>query len=158
MLHSVQPILLCSRADFAKPRPSHLTYSMLFHSRPVWQTSASKSSCLTCSMLSQVYQRWAQSLSCLKHAACCFRCISSEHNLHRALYMQHAVSGVSVEGTIITTRDQANQGFYGRALTGKQLLLGGIVSQPTAAKALYAALHELMDRVEEPVSVAASTR
>ena len=72
--------------------------------------------------------------------------------------MQHAVSGVSVEGTIITTRDQANQGFYGRALTGKQLLLGGGVSQPTAAKALYAALHDLMDRVEEPVSVAASTR
>ena len=72
--------------------------------------------------------------------------------------VQHAVSGVSVEGTIITTRDQANQGFYGRALTGKQLLLGGTVSQPTAAKALYAALHELMDRVEEPLSVAASTR
>ena len=68
------------------------------------------------------------------------------------------VSGVSVEGTIITTRDQANQGFYGRALTGKQLLLGGTVSQPTAAKALYAALHDLMDRVEEPLSVAASTR
>jgi len=72
--------------------------------------------------------------------------------------MQHAVSGVSVEGTIITTRDQANQGFYGRALTGKQLLLGEAVSQPTAAKALYAALHDLMDRVEEPVSVAASSR
>lgn len=69
-----------------------------------------------------------------------------------------AYAGVSVEGTIITTRDHANQGFYGRALTGKQLLLGGAVSQPTAAKALYAALHDLMDRVEEPVSVAASTR
>ena len=89
---------------------------------------------------------------------CHFKCISAGHNHRHALDMQHAVSGVSVEGTIITTRDQANQGFYGRALTGKQLLLGGAVSQPTAAKALYAALHDLMDKVEEPLSVAASTR
>ena len=81
-------------------------------------------------------------------------CITMIMQLNR----QNAVSGISVEGTIITTRDKANQGFYGRALTGKQLLMGGAVTPPTAAKAMYAALHDLMDRVEEPLSVAASTR
>lgn len=64
-------------------------------------------------------------------------------------------SGVSIEGTIITTRDKANQGFYGRTLTAKQLLLGSAVNQPPAAKILYAALQELMDRV---LPVAASSR
>ncbi len=67
-------------------------------------------------------------------------------------------AGISVEGTIITTRDTANQAFYGRALTAKQLLLGGAVGQPTAAKPLYGALHELMDRMEEPMSAAVSAR
>lgn len=65
-----------------------------------------------------------------------------------------AYIGVSIEGTIITTRDKANQGFYGRTLTAKQLLLGSAVNQPPAAKILYAALQELMDRV---LPVAASS-
>lgn len=58
----------------------------------------------------------------------------------------------------MTTRDKANRGFYGRALTAKQLLLEGAVVPPTAARTLYSALDALMDRVEEPVSAAASSR
>lgn len=69
-----------------------------------------------------------------------------------------AYIGVSVEGTLITTRDRANQDFYGRALTAKQLLMGGTVTPPTAGKHLYAALHQLMDRVEKPQSALAASR
>ena len=67
-------------------------------------------------------------------------------------------AGISVEGTVMTTRDRANRGFYGRPLTAKQLLLEGAVVPPTAARPLYAALDQLMDRVEEPVTVAAASR
>ena len=58
----------------------------------------------------------------------------------------------------MTTRDKANRGFYGRALTAKQLLVEGAVVAPTAARTLYAALDDLMDRVEAPVSVAVASR
>lgn len=69
-----------------------------------------------------------------------------------------AYLGVSVEGTLMTTRGKANRGFYGRALTAKQLLVEGAVAAPTAARTLYAALDDLMERVEEPISVAAASR
>lgn len=65
---------------------------------------------------------------------------------------------MSVEGTIMSTRGKANRGFYGRALTAKQLLLEGAVVAPTAARPLYLALDDLMDRVEEPLSVAQASR
>ena len=68
------------------------------------------------------------------------------------------IAGVSVEGTLITTRDRANQDFFGRPLTAKQLLMGGTVTPPTAGKHLYAALHQLMDRVEKPQSALAASR
>ena len=58
----------------------------------------------------------------------------------------------------MTTRGKANRGFYGRALTAKQLLVEGAVVAPTAARTLYAALDDLMDRVEDPISVAAASR
>lgn len=59
----------------------------------------------------------------------------------------------------MTTRDKANRAFYGRAVTPKQLLMEGSgVAPPTAARPLYAALDELMDRVEEPLSVAQASR
>ena len=63
-----------------------------------------------------------------------------------------------MEGTLITTRDTANQDFYGRPLSAKQLLLGGTVTPPTAVKHLYAALAQLMDRVEKPQSALAASR
>ena len=58
----------------------------------------------------------------------------------------------------MTTRDKANRGFYGRALTAKQLLVEGAVVAPTAARPLYIALDDLMDRIEEPLSVAVASR
>ena len=58
----------------------------------------------------------------------------------------------------MSTRGKANRGFYGRALTAKQLLVEGAVVAPTAARPLYVALDDLMDRVEEPLSVAQASR
>ena len=58
----------------------------------------------------------------------------------------------------MTTRDKANRGFYGRTLTAKQLLVEGAVAAPTAARPLYIALDDLMDRFEEPLSVAVASR
>ncbi len=125
---------------------------------PDMQHAVSSVSAVGTSIIMPDMQHAVSSVSAVGTIIVMQHAVSSVSAVGTIIIMQHAVSGVSVEGTIITTRDQANQGFYGRALTGKQLLLGGAVSPPTAAKALYAALHDLMDRVEEPVSVAASTR
>ncbi|EIE18388.1 DUF500-domain-containing protein [Coccomyxa subellipsoidea C-169] len=57
-----------------------------------------------------------------------------------------AFAGVSIEGSLLTTRSDVNLNFYGRPLTAKQLLMGDNVSAPVAADALYTALDDLMAR------------
>lgn len=47
---------------------------------------------------------------------------------------------MSVEGAVISTRDDVNMNFYGRAVSAKDLLLQDSPNQPLAAKMLYEAL------------------
>ena len=54
-----------------------------------------------------------------------------------------AFVGASVDGTVTHTRSNANLAFYGRPLTAKDLLLGGCVDAPPAARALYRALNSM---------------
>ncbi|CAO3589358.1 unnamed protein product [Absidia cylindrospora] len=49
-------------------------------------------------------------------------------------------AGVSLEGSVIVTRGDANEKLYGRRVTAKELLTGS-VSPPTEADALYRALN-----------------
>jgi hypothetical protein len=56
-----------------------------------------------------------------------------------------AFVGASIDGTVTHTRSNANLAFYGRPLTAKDLLLGGYVEAPPAARTLYAALDSLMN-------------
>lgn len=56
-----------------------------------------------------------------------------------------AFLGVSIDGTVTHTRSNANLAFYGRPLTAKDLLLGGTVEAPPAARTLYAALDSMMN-------------
>ena len=56
-----------------------------------------------------------------------------------------AFLGVSVDGTVTHTRSNANLAFYGRPLTAKDLLLGGSVEPPPAARTLYAALNSMLN-------------
>ncbi|CAL8465716.1 g5252 [Coccomyxa elongata] len=57
-----------------------------------------------------------------------------------------AFAGVSIDGSLLTTRSDVNLDFYGRPLSAKQLLMGDNVSAPVAADALYTALDDLMAR------------
>ncbi|BDA51595.1 probable SH3 domain-containing YSC84-like protein 1 at C-terminar half [Coccomyxa sp. Obi] len=57
-----------------------------------------------------------------------------------------AFAGVSIDGSLLTTRSDVNLDFYGRLLSAKQLLMGDNVSAPVAADALYTALDDLMAR------------
>lgn len=56
-----------------------------------------------------------------------------------------AFCGVSVNGTVTNTRASANLAFYGRPLTAKDLLLGGSVDAPPAARSLYNALDSMIN-------------
>ena len=56
-----------------------------------------------------------------------------------------AFVGVSIDGTVTHTRSNANLAFYGRPLTARDLLLGGVVEAPPAARTLYAALDALLN-------------
>ena len=56
-----------------------------------------------------------------------------------------AFLGVSIDGTVTHTRSNANLAFYGRPLTAKDLLTGGTVEAPPAARTLYAALDSMMN-------------
>ncbi|PRW57440.1 senescence-associated -like [Chlorella sorokiniana] len=58
-------------------------------------------------------------------------------------------AGLSLEGTVLSTRDAVNQAFYGRKVSARQLLLSGAVPAPPAAAALYAALDSLLDHAGE---------
>jgi lipid-binding SYLF domain-containing protein len=54
---------------------------------------------------------------------------------------QGLFAGVSLEGTVIATRDGANKEYYGREVTAKQIL-SGEVAPPKGAEKLRAALAE----------------
>ena len=56
-----------------------------------------------------------------------------------------AFCGVSINGTVTSTRASANLAFYGRPLTAKDLLLGGSVDAPPAARSLYTALDSMIN-------------
>jgi hypothetical protein len=58
-------------------------------------------------------------------------------------------AGLSLEGTVLSTRDAVNQAFYGRKVSARQLLLSGAVPAPPAAAALYAALDSLLEHAGE---------
>jgi len=51
-----------------------------------------------------------------------------------------AFAGMSIEGAVISTRDDVNMNFYGQQVSPKELLLQGSPIQPPAAKMLYEAL------------------
>jgi hypothetical protein len=59
-----------------------------------------------------------------------------------------AFIGVSIDGTVTHTRSNANMAFYGRPLTAKDLLLGGTVEAPPAARTLYSALNTMLNSFE----------
>ena len=63
-----------------------------------------------------------------------------------------------MEGTLIYTRSSINSCFYGRSLPAWQLLDKDSVAPPAAARPLYAALDEVLARVELPLSVAEASR
>ena len=68
------------------------------------------------------------------------------------------IAGIGVEGTLIYTRSSINSCFYGRSLPAWQLLTKDSVARPAAARPLYAALDEVLARVELPLSVAEASR
>ncbi len=68
------------------------------------------------------------------------------------------VAGIGVEGTLIYTRGSINSCFYGRSLPAWQLLTEDSVAPPAAARPLYAALEEVLAKVELPLSVAEASR
>ena len=61
-----------------------------------------------------------------------------------------ASAGVSIEGSLVSTRDHINLAFYGRPVTAKQLLVEGKYPSPVAAAALYSAMDDLLVRVGAP--------
>lgn len=50
-------------------------------------------------------------------------------------------AGMSLEGSVILERKEANQKFYGNAVTAKELL-SGMVPRPEGAFVLYEALNK----------------
>mmetsp|Transcript_14283 Transcript_14283/g.30262 ORF Transcript_14283/g.30262 Transcript_14283/m.30262 type:complete len:668 (-) Transcript_14283:278-2281(-) len=57
------------------------------------------------------------------------------YSLSKGIY-----AGISLDGKMIVTRNRVNERFYGREVTGQQILNGEIPSPP-AARPLYDALH-----------------
>lgn len=55
-----------------------------------------------------------------------------------------AFVGVSVEGTLLFSRDRVNEKFYGKRSVTVRELLNGDTAPPTAAEPLYQALREVM--------------
>ncbi|EWM24157.1 ring fyve phd zinc finger-containing protein, partial [Nannochloropsis gaditana] len=55
-----------------------------------------------------------------------------------------AFVGVSVEGTLLFSRDRVNEKFYGKRSVTVRELLNGDMAPPTAAEPLYEALQEVM--------------
>lgn len=63
-------------------------------------------------------------------------------------------AGISLQGSVIATRNDLNRKFYGRDLEPKDLLSGS-AGQPVAAKPLYDAIYNAMNHVEEHKDVLA---
>jgi len=57
-------------------------------------------------------------------------------------------AGVSIEGSAVYTRDDANAAFYGRSVTAKELLTG-IIDPPAQALPLYDALQPVNMTIAE---------
>ncbi len=57
---------------------------------------------------------------------------------------------MSIEGSVVSTRDHINLAFYGRPVTAKQLLLEGKFASPVSAASLFSALDNLLVRVGAP--------
>lgn len=74
------------------------------------------------------------------------RTAAADVALQAAIYSysrsQGAFAGVSIEGTLITTRNKANTEFYGRSVEPKEVLRGK-VKAPAAAKKLLSALSRI---------------
>ena len=54
-------------------------------------------------------------------------------------------AGISLEGSILTCRNDVNSNFYGRPTLPNELLFGDVVPRPRAAQPLYDALNEALD-------------
>jgi len=61
-------------------------------------------------------------------------------------------AGISIEGSVVSTRDHINLAFYGRPVTAKQLLVEGKLPSPVAAAALYSAMDNLLVRLGAPTT------
>lgn len=61
-----------------------------------------------------------------------------------------AFVGISLEGSVMSVRDEVNLNFYGYPVTAAQLLLENGVPRPPAAELLYGSLHALMHKYEKP--------
>ncbi len=74
------------------------------------------------------------------------RTAAADVALQAAIYSysrsQGVFAGVSIEGTLITTRDKANTEFYGRSVEPKEVLRGK-VKAPAGAKKLLSALSRI---------------
>lgn len=74
------------------------------------------------------------------------RTAAADVALQAAIYSysrsQGAFAGVSIEGTLITTRNKANTEFYGRSVEPKEVLRGK-VKAPAGAKKLLSALSRI---------------
>ncbi len=58
-------------------------------------------------------------------------------------------AGVSLDGSVILTRNEVNSNFYGRHVTPQEIL-SGMVPRPRAAEPLYEALQDAMDSLFDP--------
>ncbi|TDH69126.1 hypothetical protein CCR75_009781 [Bremia lactucae] len=71
------------------------------------------------------------------------------YSMSKGLY-----AGISLQGSVIATRDDLNRQFYGQELNASALL-GGAVSQPLAARPLYEALERALRGIQEHKEVLA---
>lgn len=62
------------------------------------------------------------------------------------------MAGISIEGSVVSTRDHINLAFYGRPVSAKQLLLEGKFASPVSAASLFTALDDLLVRVGAPLT------
>jgi lipid-binding SYLF domain-containing protein len=72
--------------------------------------------------------------------------VSSSGTIAPAYSYSHSrgiFAGVSLDGSVIMTRDNVNYNFYGRQVTPEEILTGRVAS-PRAGKPLYHALNEAL--------------
>jgi len=59
------------------------------------------------------------------------------------------LSGISVEGTVIIERKDANKKFYGKEVTATQILSGEVETPPVVANVLYEVIKRAESRKTE---------